>query len=383
MFAEVQRRCEKLVILVFLLFLGGFFMAAWLLPDSSFSQEENRVLQQLPAFSWQQVYEGSWTGKWEKYVADQFPGRNYWISGKSLLQKAFGQKDINGVYLGKNDYLLPKSEQIDLEKLVLNLQAIRTFAENHPDYGVKMALIPTATAVLQDYLPRYAEPLDEEAVMAQVAQGLSEQVPFLSLYSALSEQKEEEIYYRIDHHWTTLGAYYGYRALGELLGYQPYDLSYFTREQVSEAFYGTLYSKGNFSFVLPDRVEIFYPGDEAKQAVQVEVADDGTVYDSLYDWGKLQEKDKYAVFLGGNHAYVKIKTNAGTGKKLHLIKDSYAHSLVPFLSLHYDEIYLYDLRYFRYPFADYIKGGAQEDVLILYNLASYLREGTIKDLQYR
>ena len=294
-----------------------------------------------------------------------------------------GQKDINGVYFGDYDYLLQKLDSPSPENLEKNLQAIRAFAEKYPDYRVKMALIPTSTAVLTDYLPRYAQPVDETAVIAEAEQGLAERVPFLSLYPALADHKEEPIYYRTDHHWTTLGAYYGYAALGDFLGYEPYDLSAFTREKVSDSFYGTLYSKGNFFFISPDAIELFHPNETEGKNIRVTVVDDGTEYDTFYVREKLLEKDQYTVFLGGNHAYVKIETGAGTGKTLHLIKDSFSHCLVPFLALHYDEIHLYDLRYFHYAFDDYIQGGENEDVLILYNMASYFQEGTIKDLRYK
>lgn len=380
---DIKQIYEKIIVILFAFFLGGFLIGSLLLPDQSFSPQENRVLQQLPAFSWQQLYEGKWTEKWEKYTSDQFPGRNLWISGKSFLQKTMGQKDINGVYLGKNDYLLQKLDPPDKERIGINLQAILAFAERHPDYHIKMALIPTSTAVMADYLPRYAQPVDELAFISEAEQCLAGKVPFLSLYPALANHKAEAIYYHTDHHWTTLGAYYGYAALGDFLGYEPYDLSAFTREQVSDRFYGTLYSKGNFSFILPDRVELFHPNGEEDKNIRVTVVDDGTEYDSFYVREKLLEKDQYTVFLGGNHAYVKIETGVGTGRTLHLIKDSFSHCLVPFLALHYDEIHLYDLRYFHHGFDDYIQGGENEDVVILYNMASYFQEGTIKDLQYQ
>lgn len=379
---DIKQIYEKIIVILFVLCLGSFLIASLLLPDQSFSPQENRMLQQLPAFSWRQVYEGKWTEKWEKYTSDQFPGRDLWISGKSFLQKTMGQKDINGVYLGKNNYLLQKLDFPDKGRMEENLRAILAFAEKHPDYHVKMALIPTSTAVLTDYLPRYAQPVDELAVMGDVDRGAAGKIPFLSLYPALIPHQEEPIYYRTDHHWTTLGAYYGYAALGDFLGYEPYDLSMFSKEPVSDSFYGTLYSKGNFSFIPPDEIVLFHPNEGAEKNIRVTVVDDGTEYDTFYVREKLLEKDQYTVFLGGNHAYVKIETGVGTGKTLHLIKDSFSHCLVPFLALHYDEIHLYDLRYFHHAFADYIQGGENEDVLILYNMASYFQEGTIKDLQY-
>ena len=68
----------------------------------------------------------------------------------------------------------------------------------------------------------------------------------------------EYVYYKTDHHWTTLGAYYAYCAVMEQYGLEPYPLESFTREQVSDSFYGTTYSKGGFKFIAPDPIEYFH-----------------------------------------------------------------------------------------------------------------------------
>lgn len=94
------------------------------------------------------------------------------------------------------------------------------------------------------------------------------------------------------------------------------------------------------------------------------------VRDSLYDYAKLEGKDKYAVYLGGNYGEVDIRTNLTNGKTLLVIKDSFAHSFVPLAVNHYERVLMVDLRYFNMPIEAYVEENGVTDVLVLYNLAN-------------
>lgn len=115
---------------------------------------------------------------------------------------------------------------------------------------------------------------------------------------------------------------------------------------------------------------------------KVKYFDDEKSTNTLYEMENLNKKDKYSVFLGGNHDLVIINTDLkDKNKKLLIIKDSYAHSLVPFLTNHYDEIHMVDLRYFNDNIDEYKKKNNIKNVLILYNGLSFAREQTISKLQ--
>ncbi|WP_242846032.1 hypothetical protein [Clostridium novyi] len=178
------------------------------------------------------------------------------------------------------------------------------------------------------------------------------------------------------------------------------------------------YSKGNYREIEPDFIQIFKPKKELKY--KVKYFDDKKDTDTLYEIENLKKKDKYSVFLGGNHDLVVINTylkdenenkkqyivkknskrnkkkrnikkvknakkvkytKAKETKKLLIIKDSYAHSLVPFLTNHYDEIHMVDLRYFNDNIDEYIKKNNIKNILIMYNGLSFSREQTVSKLQ--
>src|SRR3712207_156474 len=232
------------------------------------------------------------------------------------------------------------------------------------------------------------------------------------VYEELKNHKNEYIYYKTDHHWTTLGAYYAYEKLGDTMGYKPLQISDFNIEKVTDNFYGTLYSKGNYRDIEPDSIEIFKPKKQID--FNINYYDNKKTSGSLYEFNNLEKKDKYSVFLDGNHDLVTIKTiekntiyknkitkitkkksrksknkrkiklekNKGIKvKKLLVIKDSYAHSLVPFLTNHYDEIHMIDLRYFNDNINEYIKKNDIEDILLLYNVLTFTKESNISKLE--
>ncbi len=102
--------------------------------------------------------------------------------------------------------------------------------------------------------------------------------------------------------------------------------------------------------------------------------------DSLYDLDKLNGKDKYSVYMGGNNALVEIKTNNKNAGKLLVIKDSYAHSFVPFAVNHYETSYMVDLRYYNGSINDLINDNGITDILILYNVMGFVKDSNISKL---
>ena len=105
---------------------------------------------------------------------------------------------------------------------------------------------------------------------------------------------------------------------------------------------------------------------------------EGTIEETgtLYDLSKLKEKDKYAMFLGGNHPLIKIEKE-GTDGKLLIVRDSYSDSLAPFLTAHYGEIYLWDFRYNKENISDFIKEQEIDNVLICYSVDNFCEDTNI------
>ncbi len=376
-----QKKQGIIVAGVFLLSIYGFLLAAIVLPDKTLSEEENRSLATRPQWQKETVLNGKYSRAWEKYVNDQFPLRSFFISSKSKAEHWQGKKDSNGVYFGADDYLLQKLEPPEAGRIEKNLQGLSRFLEKHTNYEAVLCLVPTSTWVLQDKLPKYAQPLNERAIAGQIAEAAAsvQRLRYADLFSALKDKEQAPLYYRTDHHYTTLGAYETYAALGDALGYAPLALESFEKQQVATDFYGTLYAKGLFDWLPTDTIDLYVNKD--LQAT-LTVMDDGSTKKGFYDFDKLKTWDKYAVFLGGNYGYLKIETNVKNGRKLYLVKDSYANALVPFLANHYQEIHLFDLRYYRLPFEQFLATDEPQQFLFLYNTASYCKEGSIYQIQY-
>lgn len=368
---------NRILTITMLAFLAVFSLLFVIMPDEDFSESENRMLQKMPLFSWNHLISGKFSLAAEKYVADQFPCRDSWVGIKSAAELLLQKKDNNGVYFGKEGYLLQKPEQADAAVLEENIAAINRFAETLPAQ-VYFLPAPSAAQILEDRLPRFAESRQHIELQQKIIEQLVPCIQLIDTCKALAAHREEYIYYKTDHHWTSTGAYYAYREAGTALGYAALDLDDFTVEQVSDNFYGTLYSKSGHRFIQPDAIQLFMPKREL--SCRVEYVHEKRTADSLYEREYLLKKDQYAVFLGGNHALVRIAAQNGTGRKLLMIKDSYANSLVPFLTNHYDEIHMIDLRHFSSALRPYIEQHGFKEILLVYNTISFAEDPSIRKI---
>jgi hypothetical protein len=241
-------------------------------------------------------------------------------------------------------------------------------------------LAPNSVKVLEDMLPKYATPENQLEYIEKIKESISSDINFIDIYDTLALKKNEYIYYKTDHHWTTLGAYYAYEKLGVEMGFTPNNRDFYNIKKVTEGFYGTLYSKGGFRNIEPDSIELYTPKKD--EDIKLWYYDNEKATDSLYKMDNLSKKDKYTVFLDGNHSLIKISTKSDSGKKLVIIKDSYANSLVPFLTDHYSEIYMVDLRFYYDDINEFIKTNGIDDALILYNANTFFEDESISKISW-
>ncbi len=367
-------RYSRFLSAFFCVFLGGLLVWHLLLPDRDRSDVENRTLAQFPEFSWEDLRDGSFTKGVEEYFADQFPLRDQWTGLKARTEQVLGKREFNGVYLC-GGALIAKVEPPKDGLEEKNLSYVSRLAER-TELPVYLGLIPSAAEIWRDRLPRGAESWDQAAFIARAAEleGV-EPIDFLTaLRDHAGERTWEGIFYRTDHHWTTLGAYYGYAALMESLGrgtevreqasFEPW------REYCSDGFQGTLYSQSGVHWLPPDDIEFWVPD----MGFEVTSWRDGSPkWAALYDLNKLQTKDKYSVFLGGNQPLCVIKNPEGTGKLL-VIRDSYADSMAPFLALRFEEVHLLDPRYYRYSAAKYAEDNGLDAIAVVYSVPNFITD---------
>lgn len=348
-----------------------FTVADFVTSDKLFSESENRILASKPEFSQEALWQGTYTEDYETYVTDQFVGRDKWIAVKTCMDILLQKKDINGVYLAEDDYLIEQHkpedypEELEEEKLELLGQLVQR-------WDATVMLVPTADNILTDKLPKYADYYDETGLLAKVRELVGEK-RYVDVYTKLREHADEEIYYRTDHHWTSLGAYYGYRAWLDTTGKFPAIRDAERRETATEDFLGTLHS----------RIGLPMEGDEIQYFIDTEYKPVTITYDferttdSFYEEKYLDTKNKYGYFLDDNHAFVEIQTSYPNGKTLFVLKDSYANCMIPMLARHYETVYVLDLRYFNgklFDFMEEYEGEKGMDVLVLYNCIHFLED---------
>ncbi|WP_152961997.1 DHHW family protein [Aneurinibacillus migulanus] len=361
-----------------LLFIGTMLALHFLTPDKVFSESENRMLERLPDFSLQTLVSGKFTSNYEKYVSDQFAFRDVWIGVKSDMDRVMGKKENNGVYLGKDGFLIQQFTPPTNQELKDKVAAIHLFDNATPGLHKYVMLVPTAVTLLKDKLPTYAPVSDELAYLDKVRQLLHNDIRFVDVYPALYAERKQPIFYKTDHHWTTKGAYYAYRELCKQMGITPKDEKDFNIWRVTNEFYGSLYSKSGYRYMQPDSIELYLSKGEEKY--MVEYVDEQQTSDSLYEMRNLTKKDKYMIFFNGNHALIKITTAHSQGKKLLVVKDSYANSLIPFLTEHFSEIYVVDPRYYDEDVTTLIQEHQIQDMLLLYNINTFFEDPSIKNI---
>ncbi len=347
--------------------------ATFLRTPPSFLAGENRMRATAPAFSWQALADGSYTRGLESWFSDRFAGRDNWLALHNALHAAMGQRDSGGVYLGKNDTLFLIPSPVNETALSANLAAMNAFAARHKDLRHTALIAPNAVCVWADRLPDHAPVPDQQAQLQQVADRL-QGVTFANVTDALLAHKQEDLYYRTDHHWTTPAARIALEAAAPAMGLDRL-VSEYDDYTVSQTFEGTLASKSG-RHGTPDAIHILLP----KTDVRYNVTDPNGEKATLFDRAKLDTKDQYAVFLGGNHPLVTIKTTAQTGRRLLLFKDSYANCFAPLLTPYYEEILLVDPRYY-YDTADaLVRQHGITDVLYLYNADTFFTDTTLADV---
>jgi len=370
-----DRKRESFSGLLLLLFIGAVAAGNLLTSDKPFSESENRMLKQRPSFSLHALLSGRLASDYERYTSDQFALRDAWVGAKTDTDRALGKKDSNGVFLGKDGYLIESYLSPSAADLEDRARAIAAFDNATPGLRKYVLLAPTAAALLRDKLPAHAPVGDERADLDRFRRALPQNIRFVDVYPVLDARREQPIYYKTDHHWTTQGAYYAYRELCWQMGLTPQAEEAFDIRQATGRFFGTLYSRSGFRHLQPDRIDLYMP----KKASKLEVAyvDEGRITNSLYEPEQLRKKDKYAVFLNGNHALIRITTDGPADKRLLLVKDSYANSLIPFLTKHFGEIDVVDLRYDDESLTKLVQERQIQDMLILYNVNTFFEDSSI------
>ena len=366
----MSSKYSKFLTGLFCAFIGGMFLVSTLLPDREMSETENRYLQQAPTLSLESITDGTFMSQAEDYTADQIVGRDLWVALKAWCERLSGKQENNGVYFGKEDTLLNRVNDPDPDDLQTRLDYVDALVGN-VSVPVYFGLIPSSSAVWADRLPDGAPTADELSYIQQMyfATGAAT----VDLAGPLTAHKGEDIYYRTDHHWTSLGAFYGANAIFEALGLEPLELSDYEKTTVTDQFYGTIYSTSGVRWVRPDVIDTYVPDDGVHVTSWFGAQpSEGSLYVDQY----LSVKDKYSYFLGGQQQPLCVieSDKAPDGPKVLVLRDSYSDSLAPFLTERCSEVHLFDPRNNLTSVKDYVAQNDIDTVLVLYSFANFVTD---------
>ena len=400
---------------VIIVFMDVLFLV---LPDRASSETENRNLQLFPKFSWNTITQGRFESQFDDYIADQFPMRDMWTGAATTVQRFAGNTESNGIFLGKDGYLIQQFDAPSEEEYQSVKSSIIDTAHGHYDLNIYAMIIPTAVSIMKDYLPAGSSYLagDEDAFIDRLNDDLGNSgITVIDVRDTLKDLRDSGtlVYYRTDHHWTTDAAYaaygvfasvsgsgigadtgFGTEGTGAVSGTGAEGTAY-ERLLVTDSFQGTLSASSGFRTGETDKIYVYlseYDNAEARAAgtddadaadtetVQADGAgtaarnfytvtnmDTGEKRASLYDISFLETRDKYAMFLGGNHGELKIQTTSSSERSILVIKDSYANCFIPFLIPDFRTIIVIDPRYYLGDLDQIISDEDITDILFLYN----------------
>lgn len=348
---------------------------------NEFSELENRKLSQMPILSLKSYIDTSFSSDYEKYINDQFFLRDNWIDLKSRIEYLLGKRENNDIIFGKENYLFKKFTTFNDEMLENNLNSIIKFTNNY-NKEVDFFIIPNSYAVYDELTPRYLPLVDQLSLINSINSYLSlksnDHINTINVAEELLKNKDDYIYYKTDHHWTSYGAYLAYLTYMDYLGLEIVDINNLEKITINN-FLGTYYNRSKYFKADSDFITYY-------NILGLHIEIDGKEQLSLMDLDKFKGSDKYSAFLWGNNGLTKVIneniSEERKGSSILIFKDSYANSFIQFLSYNYEIIDIIDLRYFKESIRNFMKDKDYNEILIMYSFNNLSTDINIRRLKF-
>ncbi len=371
-----RKKANRILGLVFVAILIFFFVANLVKRDRDTSDLENRSLAQRPALTWQSVSSGTYMDRFESYVSDQFFARNVFREIDVGFSRFGGSREENDVFRGRKRQLMEDIAVPDTDLLNSDVSGINSYAQAFPDVSTHILLVPDAAAVLPDQLPMFANVADQEALFNQLQTQLDDGIIWMDALSSMESHTDEKLYYKTDNHWTTQGAYDVFVDTASDLGIEDASAISYEERCVAYNFNGTLSSTSGFMPAYKETIDVFLPEEQTFYLVNYD--EEATKSPSIYSTDALDTRDKYAVFMGGNHSLVTIDSAVDNDRVLLVVKDSFANCYIPFLIPYYSRIVVVDPRYYVGTIEDVTYSYAVTDTLFLYSGNTFFTDTNLK-----
>ncbi len=360
-----QKKANRILAVIFIAVLIGFFVVNLAVRDRASSELENRSLSQVPKVTWQGITSGTFMDRFETYESDQFVGRDAFREIYTFFRRVGGKHEENGVYLGKKQQLLEDISVPEAELLSEDVEGLNNYSAAHPDVTSHILLVPDTASILENRLPAFVTVADQDSLFDDLNSQLDPDIVWMDAASALRSDEEDKLYYKTDPHWTTEAAYRVFLDTASDLGIDDPEATEYETYCATADFNGTLASTSGFHLGLKETIDVMLPVNETSYIVTYEEEQERTP--SVYNVDSLGERDKYAVFFGGNHPLIDIETASEDDRVLLVVKDSFANCYIPFLIPHYGRIIVVDPRYYAGGIEEVTETYGVTDTLFLYS----------------
>lgn len=370
-----KRNEDILITALFCGFLAVMLVCYLVMPHQAFSETEKRYLAEKPALTWENLLCGQLGDDIESYMADHIPGRNFFVGLNAWANLVSGRQVTGDIRLLEGNRLAEAPIERNTEQILKNMDTIQGFCAA-VDQDVQLMLVPSAGWAAQSprktFLDLFSrEEYRDDEIIADIYALAGEEVTTVDVSELLLGL--EGAYFRTDHHWTSRGAYRVYAALMEQKGRDFPDEDAFLVETV-EGFYGSTYSRSALWSIPSESLELWH----SQTRLLVENAEEPGIHEGVFYRNRLEEADKYTVYLDGNHSLVRIENPAMAGKgKLLVVRDSYSNLLGTFLAESYETVILVDLRYYKNPISQLATQEGCDEILIVYSLGNFMTDANI------
>ena len=326
---------------IFILVICGLAVPGLFKEPAEISVNERRTLAQSPEISVETIINGSFAEDYREFLQDQAVLREDFRAIKSFVErKILLKKENNEVYIVDNN-LYDKFYGINQRFVERAASLIDKIIDAINSDKMYLSIIPSKAQMLD----RSKYLLSDQNIIADY---LKQHVnaEYVDLMG-LARKGNESLYYITDHHWTTKGAIQSYKMLATAMGYEP--ITDYTFELATDSYVGSNYGKAASKCIEKDKIYLAH--NEYLDSMSVrryETLEDFKDFDSIYFRDEIGSLDPYDVFIGGLGPITVIENDrAQSDEELIMFKDSYSHSLAPFLAQHFKKVTLFDLRYVR------------------------------------
>ena len=275
------------------------------------------------------------------YLKDQIVYRDGFRALKAVVElNLLRKRENNGVYVVDGN-IYDKFYGINQHYIDRATELINSLIDSIDSDRIYLSIIPSK-----------ANRLDADVYLLsnqkEIADDLSQHVnaSYIDIMDP-NQDSSTNHYYRTDHHWTTQGAFEVYKVLITAMGYTPVEA--YTLEEVTDSYVGSNYGRAALPYIEKDSIILAHNAViDALAICRYTTADACDASDSVYFREKINDLDPYDVFLGGASPVIVIENaQIQSNQELVIFKDSYAHTLAPFLAQHFSKVTLIDLRYVR------------------------------------